>query len=584
MALVSQSTRIRLYSSRVISQFLNRLFTFTQPLLFILIWTDTFFPTALLSFATYLTHFFVLPYIGVVLDSTDTRRRRSATQLILTKCLCNAGSLLALYGAYRVELNSQSVSTLQQGGLVGYAVSVLLSIVGECAEESWTIAFERTWLVLLTTSASRGATAEEDESSPTTTTATLSVAEQEAHQANQKKLAEEELTHLNVTVRRVDLLCLTVAPLLFGLLLQFVEVKQSQIVLGAIGISALFLVLMVPEMKCVWAVYDQSPSLWDRVTIENRSPKKKASSVSFAEAAEQPAQTPPPSAAATTKKPNVLEVLVGSWNKYVHHPVFLASFAYSLLYFTVLDGGSVMLSYLLWSGVPESLLGLMRGAGALLGLLGSAMFVPAKRCFGGSLERTGIASVWAFWLNLLPLGILGAGLILQHPGGIVGLLDPMLSTNVSESEQSSTKWFGLALLVVVASSRCMLWLFDLDHTMIMQLYVEDGERSEINGAQSALYRVFWLLLSIATMILSHPHQFPLLAMISIGSVLGSACLFTKWALQRHSAPATASRSKGDADDAEEGHSSTALSVQKEEERCALPMESPPHMDIELFLP
>jgi hypothetical protein len=139
-----------------------------------------------------------------------------------------------------------------------------------------------------------------------------------------------------------------------------------------------------------------------------------------------------------------------------------------------------------------------------MGLLGSALFVPVKDALGGGLERTGVVSMWLFWAILSPIGFVA------------------ITTSGSQT-------LGYTLVVCVALSRSALWLFDLDHTLIMQAYLEDGERAELNGAQSALYRVFWLLLSMVCMIASDPRQFWRLAELSLVVVAVASIIFSLWA-------------------------------------------------------
>jgi hypothetical protein len=205
---------------------------------------------------------------------------------------------------------------------------------------------------------------------------------------------------------------------------------------------------------------------------------------------------------------NALVVLFRSWGKYVRHRVFWASFSYSMIYFTVLDGGSIMASFLKWAGIPEGIIGLTRGVGALMGLLGSALFVTVRHLLG-TLERTGTTSIWLFWLTLLPVSV-AAGFV------------------------NDVTTFGYVVMVCVAAARCSLWLFDLDHTLIMQVYIADGERAELNSTQSALYRVFWVLLSVVAMILSQPQQFRILALMSLAVVGTSAGVFGLWASRQRS--------------------------------------------------
>lgn len=433
-----------IYGSRLASQFTNRLLQFVIPMMFITLWTDTFLPTALLAFSTYTTHFLVLPYCGALMDTAH--RRRAATMLISIKSMCNAGALLALYAAYHIEMDGSTQPDFTSGHK-GFALCCVLSIIGETAEESWTLSLERNWVVIMSNS------------------------------------DEHLMTRLNIAIRRIDLGCLTVAPLAFGVVLQLCSQSVAlQITVGTLVTGMIFLVAWLPEMKLAQRAYDTCALLHHQDGDGSELSTRQL----------------------MASKKNVVSVLIGSWSRYTSHHVFWASFAYSMIYFTVLDGGSFMLAFLKWAGVSDSVIGLSRGVGAAMGLLGSALFVPVKRSLGGGLERTGVVSIWLFWIILLPTGVAA------------------LST-------TSSLTLGYVLVVCVALSRSALWLFDLDHTLIMQAYLNDGERAELNGAQSALYRVFWLLLSIVCMIFSDPRQFWRLAELSMVVVATAAIIFSVWA-------------------------------------------------------
>ena len=68
---------------------------------------------------------------------------------------------------------------------------------------------------------------------------------------------------------------------------------------------------------------------------------------------------------------------------------------------TVLDNGALMTSYLQWRGVNTATLGLSRGIGAVFGLLGTVLF-PALYKWTDSVVRSGLYSIWIFWILLTP--------------------------------------------------------------------------------------------------------------------------------------------------------------------------------------
>jgi hypothetical protein len=130
-------------------------------------------------------------------------------------------------------------------------------------------------------------------------------------------------------------------------------------------------------------------------------------------------------------------------------------------------------------------------------------FIPMRK-FLGSLERLGIVVVWSYVVLLLPIGV---AVFFLHKNLL-----------------------GYAIITCLVISKLPFWSYDLCHTLLMQANVADEHRSKISSAQSAFYRIFWLLLSVLSMILSSPTQFPIMAFMSLCMVVLSAVVFTFWAI------------------------------------------------------
>lgn len=62
------------------------------------------------------------------------------------------------------------------------------------------------------------------------------------------------------------------------------------------------------------------------------------------------------------------------WGPYFRQGIWPAALALALLYLTVLSLGLMMTAYLKWVGMTEAELSLYRGAGAVSGLLATAVF------------------------------------------------------------------------------------------------------------------------------------------------------------------------------------------------------------------
>eukprot|EP00759_Apiculatamorpha_spiralis_P018395 PhF_6_TR24801/c0_g1_i3/m.34122/K14685/SLC40A1, FPN1; solute carrier family 40 (iron-regulated transporter), member 1 len=211
-----------LYASRVFSQIGNRLFQFVLPMTFIVMWSDTFMPTAIMSFSAYIVHFFVLPFCGNVLDTSN--KIVSATVLIIAKNVFFAAACFSLNICFYSELGDEPIPQFTKG-YVGFGFACLFTIAAETAEEAWTLSVERNWVVLI---------AGED---------------------------QEMLATFNVVIRRIDLLCLTFAPLLMGFALQSLSSANSKVNLGTLTMVLYFIVSTIPELLITRTAYYKSEAL-----------------------------------------------------------------------------------------------------------------------------------------------------------------------------------------------------------------------------------------------------------------------------------------------------------------------------------
>ena len=200
---------------------------------------------------------------------------------------------------------------------------------------------------------------------------------------------------------------------------------------------------------------------------------------------------------------NAFSTFVRGFRGLFGHKVLLASIAYSSLWCSVLDNGALMTAYLVWRNVELDVIGTWRGIGAIFGLVGTLLFPRLMKLFGGSYEKSGLVSLWIFWLLLSP-----------------GLIAFFVSGQSVASDYT--------VMISMAVSRIGLWSFDLAETQIMQTYIVEEERGILNSTQTSLYQAFYVLMQLGGIIFSHPSQFSVLVYISIFVVLGACCLYTYW--------------------------------------------------------
>lgn len=297
------------------------------------------------------------------------------------------------------------------------------------------------------------------------------------------------LTRINSAIRRIDLSCKLLAPVLSGFVISFVSTQASAVALALWNVAS------------VWLVY------WLFVSVYNGVPALSANSLARD--------------AAAASAPEVDEAVQGygrdasdwserlttrlsilpcweSWAVYARQEVMLPGVALAILYFSVLSFGTLMTATLDWEGIPAYVISLARGFSAMVGIAATVLY-PAVHARVSTL-RTGLWSIWMQWCCLL----LCVGSV--WVGGRV-----------------ASAW---VLMAGVAASRLGLWMFDLAVMQLMQDGVPDADRCAVGGVQSSLQSVFDLLTYVMGIIVSDPRDFGELIALSFVLVTCAAVMYT----------------------------------------------------------
>lgn len=334
----------------------DRMWEFAVPILFMEIFVDTLLPSACFSLVMYATCLLAIPWVGRQLDAAN-RWKAMQFAIILENANIIAstmllGSILLITnadGLHKPEwtwpLTLLFIGTLVCGG------------VGQVLSEAQTLGIERDWVVIIAQSSG------EDRSSA--------------------------LASLNTILRRIDLACKLLGPLAFGVIMDFAGHDPTTRAMIGASTVAIWNALSTPlEYFMTQDIYKLVPELATKEDPDAPGDK------------EQRQQ------ATTADGKSTLSRYAAMWRSYSQHPVFLLSFSYCALYMTILDNGSLNTAYLKWRGVPDSLLGLSRGAGAVFGLLGTMLFPYLRRHFAAGACRGGE------YLAVLVMPSTGAGGVL----------------------------------------------------------------------------------------------------------------------------------------------------------------------------
>lgn len=329
-----------------------------------------------------------------------------------------------------------------------------------------------------------------------------------------EKQAPGSLTKINSVMRRIDLSCKLLAPIVVGFMMSSVSVLASPVLIAVWNIISVGI-----EYWLLHHVYVSMPALQQKSTAhqayqassqfaESNAEEVELSvferdNMSQMEGHEEVSLLKNTGQQTTSRQSTFLNKLkklpvIEGWVTYMHQEAVLAGLALAVLYFTVLSFGSLMSAFLSWRGIPPYVLGLARGVAAMMGILATFIFpiVHARL----QTVRTGNWSIWIQW--------------------------SLLSVCVVSVWIHNSKVASLLLISGVAASRLGLWLFDLSVTQLMQESVPVAERGVVGGVQRSLQSLMNMLTYAVGMVIVRPQDFGITICMSYGAVLTSALLYS----------------------------------------------------------
>ncbi|TKA71732.1 hypothetical protein B0A55_08537 [Friedmanniomyces simplex] len=292
---------------------------------------------------------------------------------------------------------------------------------------------------------------------------------------------DDHLRQLNSQMRRIDLFCKLVGPLVVA----FVDAASTSI---AIIVTGALTLLSVPvEYFAIARVHRAIPAL-SELKVATADPT-----------------TQPPHHALRHRILRSCQTAWASTKIYTHHPAFLPSLALALLYLTVLSFAGQMITYLLSLGVNSGTIAILRGV--------AAVFEMSATWLGPILmQRIGTvrAGIWFINWQIFCVG--------------VACLCLWIDANSIVAAAGT--------VAAVIASRVGLWGFDLSVQIIVQEEVESAHRGAFSSQEFALQNTFELLSFASTIVFSRPAQFKYPATISAAAVGLAGVLYAAFVRKR----------------------------------------------------
>ncbi|XP_050212361.1 solute carrier family 40 member 2-like [Mercurialis annua] len=317
------------------------------------------------------------------------------------------------------------------------------------------------------------------------------------------------LTKMNSIIRRIDLICKLLAPVVAGFIISFVSVKASAMTLAIWNSIAVWL-----EFWLFTSVYNGIPALGE--TSRRKITRRRSTG------------HPEEGTTVISRRPEDLDLqndenvivvekgwrtkiskwfakapFVGAWNVYLQQEVLILGVALALLYFTVLSFGTLMTATLKWEGIPAFVIAIARGLSAIIGIAATIVYPFLQSRILS--QRAGLWSIWSQWTCLL----ICIGSIWVQNRHLAAYM----------------------LMAGVATSRLGLWMFDLSVTQQMQDHIAESDRCIVGGVQNSLQSIFDLLGYLMGILISNPRDFWLLTLLSFAAVTLTAALYSMYILR-----------------------------------------------------
>lgn len=439
---LGNSTR-RLYVSHFLSTCNTRVFEFGSVLYLASIFPGTLLPMSVYAMVRGASAIVLSSLVGQYIDRED--RLKVVRRSIVLQRAAVAVSCTIFFVLGRAH----HVSQMLRAGLL--VLLVIMACIEKLAAMMNLVSVERDWVVVV---AKDDATA---------------------------------LRSMNSQMRRIDLVCKLFGPFFIGVV---DGVSTETAILVNLGMNCISVVI---EYFSIAKVYYQVPEL--------QQPKRAPSLTPEHEQNADQARGPRRRFITRSMKKAGEDTLA-----YFRHPAFMASFAGTLLYFTVLSFSGQTVTYLLATGYTPTQIAATRTVSVIFEVL----------------------ATWVGPWLMAKIGPVRAGL--WFSSWQVSCLAIGMSIFWQYADSSLVSTLGLVGGIIL--SRVGLWGFDLSVQIIVQEEVEAEIRGAFSAVEASWQNVFEMCSYTLTIVLSSPSQFEWPATISVAAVFCAWALYTRFVRKR----------------------------------------------------
>ncbi|KAI0549062.1 Ferroportin1-domain-containing protein [Xylaria curta] len=353
------------------------------------------------------------------------------------------------------------------------------------------------------------------------------------------------LTNLNAVMRRIDLVCKLISPILISIVIS----ATGSVRIGVLYTGLTSLISIPIELV-------SAKRVWNRSTVL-QTPK------------------PIPVSAPTqnlTAGDQASQIKIGSWlskirqyfkglELYFTSPAWIPSFALAMLHFNMLTWRATFVTYLINVGYSLNVITIARAIGSLFEI-SSTIITPRGIVYLGKtvrrstvsgdesgdsllaeephhddsisdtqtivgLQRLGLWGMSGQLLNTIPV-VLALWVISAPRDQATGENNPTILPRISSDAASLNVGWSVILFSFLAFSRLGVWIYDLTTQQLTQTLVHKTQRSSFAGVENSVVNVFEVLGAGAAIAFPRVEQYRWLALASLVSVLISWCMYAWW--------------------------------------------------------
>lgn len=527
---LSRAQAFNLYISHALSTWNARGYEFAAILFTAAAYPDTLVAAALRMIIIYLAMIVLSSSVGHWVEQSPNRLRT----LISTIC-CNRASVILGSFFWLLILSQENLLTGETPTValrrfmlprndvlkgILFAIAVTFGIIERLSASGNLISMERDWVV--------------------------TVAGPIGH--------PYDLTKLNAVMRRIDLVCKLISPILISIVIS----ATGSVRVGVLYTGLTSLVSIPIELFCANRVWNGSTVL--------QAPK----SIPASEPIQHPAARGEERGVGIWSLLGKIRHYFKGLEMYFSTPVWIPSFALAMLHFNMLTWRATFITYLINIGYSLNTITIARAIGSIFEI-SSTVITPRGIIYLGKttrrsavpsdeseahllqeeaqyqepindvqtvvgLQRLGLWGMSSQLINTIPVVLALWAISAQYDQAIgedTRTALPRLSQGASTPTSLSVGW-SVVLFSFLSFSRLGVWIYDLTTQQLTQTLTHKTQRSSFAGVENAVVNVFEVLGAGAAIAFPRLEQYRWLALASLASVAVSWGMYAWWVRSQRS--------------------------------------------------